>query len=434
MPYSKDTRTIAPGDTYVAIRGERHDGHEFVREAVRKGASAVVIERPVAGLPSDVHVSLVDNSEKYLADRASRKVLNTGARVVGITGSMGKTSTKNAIAAVLSRRSTVLSTPGNLNTPLGVSLTVLNAHIDHGTILVLEMGATRKGDIAELCRYFRPVVAVVTNVHGVHLSSFGSVENVAEAKAEIIRSLSSAGTACLNHDAPLVRDMVQHHGGRTIYYGHDAGCEVRPEHITATMSLLGPHVVYIALATLAAARALGVDDNTANGALAGLKPERGRLNALPGIGQSTLIDDTYNASPVSTEAALTALEAYPARRRIAILGDMLELGDKATSAHAAAIRLAVTKADKVILVGPLMKRAFSSMPDLASGPLQHFALSRDAALAIASADGFNPEPGDVVLLKGSQGVRMEHVTKALLRRDIVPGEVLVRQAKSWQQV
>lgn len=434
MPYSKDTRTLCPGDIYVAIRGERYDGHEFVHEAVHKGASAVVVERPVKGLSADVRVIQVGSSEGYLADLASRKVRETGARVVGITGSMGKTSTKNAIATVLSRQSAVLATPGNLNTPLGVALTILNADISPGTILVLEMGATRKGDIAELCRYFRPSVAVVTNVHGVHLSSFGSVENVAEAKAEIIRSLSCEGTACLNHDAPLVRSMVRHHGGKTIYYGHGAGCEVRPGHITATMSLVGPHVVYIALATMAAARALGVEDETVNEALAELKPERGRLNVLPGIDQSTLIDDTYNASPVSAEAALTVLDAYPALRRIAILGDMLELGDQSRKAHIGVIRMAVAKANRVILVGPMMGRALSSMPELANGPVQHYAQSRDASHAVAGQHGLGPRPGDVMLVKGSQGMRMEHVAKALLRRDIPPGEVLVRQSTSWQQV
>ena len=434
MPYSKDTRTLRPGDIYVAIKGARYDGHEFAHEAIRKGASAVVVERPVAGLSADVRVIRVGSSEGYLAKLASLKVRETGARVVGITGSMGKTSTKNAIAAALSRRFTVLSTPGNLNTPLGVALTILNAGIKPGTLLVLEMGATRKGDIAELCRYFRPSIAVVTNVHGVHLSSFGSVEKVAEAKAEIVRSLSSAGTACLNHDAPLVRSMIRHHGGKTIYYGHDADCEVRPVHITATMSLLGPHVVYIALATMAAARALDIDDETVNEALAELKPERGRLNVLPAIGGSTLIDDSYNASPVSTEAALNTLAAYPARRRTAILGDMLELGDQSPKAHATIIRMALAMANRVVLVGPRMGKALSSGPELANSRAEHYAASRDAARAVAGQHGIDPEPGDVVLVKGSQGVRMEHVTKALLRRDIKPGDVLVRQSKSWQQV
>ena len=434
MPYSKDTRTLQPGDIYVAIKGERFDGHAFVGDAIRKGASGVVVERPVGDVAGAASVMQVDSCERYLAELASRRIQAMRADIVAVTGSIGKTTTKNAIVTVLKRRYAVLSTPGNLNTPLGISLTVLNAHITDGTKLVLEMGATKSGDITELCSYFRPRVAVVTNVHGVHLSSFGTIEGVEEAKAEIICALHSSGTACLNYDAPRVRGMVRHHAGRIIYYGKDAACDVRPEQITSTLPLLGDHAIYVALAAFAAARAVGMDDVTVNEGLAELRAERGRLNMLPGRGQCTLIDDTYNASPASAAAALHILSAHPARRRIAFLGDMLELGSGSCEAHVRLLRLACLYADRVILVGPLMHDALASMSASSREGVRHFASSIEARGALEGGVGYQPKQGDVVLIKGSQGVRMEHITKALLRRDIVAEAVLVRQAQSWRYV
>ena len=184
--YSKDTRSIQPGDYYVAIKGLNFDGHDFVQDAIRKGAAGVVIERDVdlGEAANTVEVIRVEDSEKYLAEQALLKIKTINPVVVAITGSIGKTNTKNAIATILKQQFPVLSSQGNLNTVLGLSLTILNAEFSAETRLVLEMGASQKGDIAELCAYFPPDISVVTNVHGVHLSSFGTIKVVAQTKGK----------------------------------------------------------------------------------------------------------------------------------------------------------------------------------------------------------------------------------------------------------
>ena len=431
MAYSNDTRTLRPGDIYVAIRGERHDGHAFVDEAIRRGASGIVADRPVTACGL-VPVQIVDDVPSHLAAEAAAKLSAVRPDVVAVTGSVGKTTTKQAIAAVLGQTYPVVSTPGNMNTPLGISLALLNGDITANTKVVLEMGATRRGDIAELCGMFPPTVSVVTNVHGVHLSSFGSLEAVAKTKAEIIGALPPTGVACLNGDAPLVRAMARFHAGRVLLYGREVGCDIRPEHITATLPLRGDHAIYVATAALAVARAVGMDDAAGNEGLSQLEPPKGRLRMLPGLAGTMLLDDTYNASPASLHVAFAFLRRMEARRRIAFLGDMLELGDDEPRAHQDAVNGAVRTADCVILVGPRMGRVYRTR--IPSAAVVHVPTSTDAAAAVGSADFYVPRPGDAVLVKGSQGMRMERVSRALLREDIDPASVLVRQSAAWCQL
>ena len=433
MQYSKDTRTIEPGAYYVAIKGLKFDGHDFVLDAIRKGAAGVVVERDVdlGEAANTVDVIRVDNSEKYLAEQALLKLKTIDPVVIAITGSIGKTNTKNAITTVLKQQYPVLSTQGNLNTVLGVALTILNAEFGAETKLVLEMGASNKGDIAELCAYFPPDISVVTNVHGVHLSSFGSIEVIAQTKGEIVDALTREGVACLNYDDPRVRDMASLHGGRTIFYGKDEQSDIRPDAIGVVLPLLGDHAVYIALAAYAVGRALGMPDAVINRGLSVLKPEKGRLFKLPGIAGMTLIDDSYNASPASTEAALAVMRQQAGSRYIAFLGDMLELGDEALDAHARIIRAAVNAADHVILTGDLMAAAAATLPEAVRDRLVLYPTSADIAEGIVAEQIYKPAQGDVVLVKGSQGGRMERISKVLLRPDIAPEEVLPRQSVSW---
>ena len=433
MQYSKDTRTIEPGAYYVAIKGLKFDGHDFVLDAIRKGAAGVVVERDVdlGEAANTVDVIRVDNSEKYLAEQALLKLKTINPVVIAITGSIGKTNTKNAITTVLKQQYPVLSTQGNLNTVLGVALTILNAEFGAETKLVLEMGASNKGDIAELCAYFPPDISVVTNVHGVHLSSFGSIEVIAQTKGEIVDALTREGVACLNYDDPRVRDMASLHGGRTIFYGKDEQSDIRPDAIGVVLPLLGDHAVYIALAAYAVGRALGMPDAVINRGLSALKPEKGRLFKLPGIAGMTLIDDSYNASPASTEAALAVMRQQAGSRYIAFLGDMLELGDEALDAHTRIIRAAVNAADHVILTGDLMAAAAATLPEAVRERLVLYPTSADIAEGIVAEQIYKPAQGDVVLVKGSQGGRMERISKVLLRPDIAPEEVLPRQSVSW---
>ena len=417
----------------MAIKGLKFDGHDFVLDAIRKGAAGVVVERDVdlGEAANTVDVIRVDNSEKYLAEQALLKLKTINPVVIAITGSIGKTNTKNAITTVLKQQYPVLSTQGNLNTVLGVALTILNAEFGAETKLVLEMGASNKGDIAELCAYFPPDISVVTNVHGVHLSSFGSIEVIAQTKGEIVDALTREGVACLNYDDPRVRDMASLHGGRTIFYGKDEQSDIRPDAIGVVLPLLGDHAVYIALAAYAVGRALGMPDAVINRGLSALKPEKGRLFKLPGIAGMTLIDDSYNASPASTEAALAVMRQQAGSRYIAFLGDMLELGDEALDAHTRIIRAAVNAADHVILTGDLMAAAAATLPEAVRERLVLYPTSADIAEGIVAEQIYKPAQGDVVLVKGSQGGRMERISKVLLRPDIAPEEVLPRQSVSW---
>ena len=427
MSYSKDTRTLQTGDIYVAIRGERYDGHAFVDEAIRKGASAVVVEQSfdVGDLPSHVAVTSVDDSVTYLAEAACDLVEEHGPEVVAITGSVGKTSTKNAIATVLGTKFDVLASEGNFNTVLGLALTVLNGDFDGRSKLVLEMGACQEGDITELCGYFRPTVAVVTNVYGVHLETFGTLKTVARTKGEIVAALESGGTACLNADDPLVRNMAERHGGRTIFFGEHG--QVTPRDLTVDLPLLGNHAVQNALAAFAVGRALGLEPCDINAALVTLKPEKGRLQKLPGINGITLVDDSYNASPASTLAALDVLQDLHATRAIAFLGDMLELGGPSHVEHVRILEAALDRCDDVYPVGPLMGKAARQVGLFGN----HFESSREAALALREEDMSMVRFGDVVLVKGSQGTRMERISRALLSEEVIPEEVLPRQDAPW---
>ncbi|HLA64019.1 MAG TPA: UDP-N-acetylmuramoyl-tripeptide--D-alanyl-D-alanine ligase [Rhodothermales bacterium] len=435
MPYSTDTRTLQPGDVYVAIRGETHDGHAFIPQAVAKGAAGVVTAVDVApDVAGAAEVIRVDDTLRYLIEQAIAKVRRQAPAIVAITGSVGKTTTRTAVHAVLSETFEVVASVGNMNTPLGLSLLLLNRDFGPQTKLVLEMGARLEGDIRELCSYFPPTVALVTNVKGVHVETFGSIDGVAREKSELVRALGPTGTACLNGDDPRVRAMAALHTGPTLLYGLDPRCDVGPDRITATLPMLGAHAVYTALAAMSVGLALGMDEATINRGLAQIKPEKGRLNRLRGRGGTTLIDDSYNASPDATRAALDVLRTHAAARRVAFLGDMLELGATEIEAHAGVLEAAVEAADEVHAVGPLMARAVATLPTEVQARISTHATAADVAEALDAGRLYMPAEGDVVLVKGSQGIRMERVAAALLHPDLDPAVVLPRQSESWQQV
>ena len=225
--YSIDTRTLQPGDTYVAIRGETHDGHTFIPQAIEKGAAGVVAERDV-DVPEGIEIVRVGSTLGYLVEQATEKVRRIAPDIVAITGSMGKTTTKMGILAVLREAFEVVASEGNKNTPLGLSLLVLNRTLTPDTKLVLEMGARLEGDLRELCAYFPPTVSVVTNVRGVHVETFGSIDGVQREKSELVRALDEQGTACLNGDDPRVLQMARVNQGRTITYGTSPDCVSTP--------------------------------------------------------------------------------------------------------------------------------------------------------------------------------------------------------------
>ena len=444
MAYSTDTRTLQPGDTYVAIVGETHDGHDFVADAVQKGAAAVVVERdpgPLAGAVPDgvaagVDVVQTPSSVGYLVERASERVRQLGLPTVAITGSVGKTTARTAIGAVLSQAFRVQSSVGNLNTPLGLALTLLNADLTPDTVLVLEMGARLPGDIADLCDAFPPTVGVVTAVRGVHLETLGSLDGVEREKSSIVRALSARGTAVLNGDDPRVRRMADVTAGAVVSFGTGADCDVRPEHVTATLPILGDPGLYTALAATAVGRAFDMEAEAITRGLEAMEPEPGRLRRLLGRAGSVLVDDTYNASPDATKAALDVLAGLDADRKTAVLGDMLELGATEIEQHTDVLRHALATADRVWAVDSpqgLMDKAVARLADDERHHVETFGSAHQAAAAVRDG-ALGLGPGDAVLVKGSQGARMERISEALLGPDLDPAAVLTRQTPQWKAI
>ena len=438
MPYSIDTRTLQPGDVYVALQGERHDGHDFIPQAVAKGASGLVTEQDV-DVPGTIEVVRVESTLDYLTEQAAEKVRRLDPDVVAITGSMGKTTTKTAVFAVLRKAFDVVASEGNKNTPLGLSLLVLNRMLTPETKLILEMGARFEGDLRTLCTYFPPTVSVVTNVRGVHVETFGDIEGVQREKAEVVRALGEDGTACLNGDDPRALAMAEVNRGRTITYGTGRACDVRPGRITATLPILGAHAIYTALAAMSVGLAVGMQDEQINEGLAEMEPEKGRLRRLRGRGHSVLIDDTYNASPEAARAALRILEEQGreeqgSTRRIAFLGDMLELGATEIEEHARVLAEAAQSVDAVHAVGQIMARAAETLPPAQQDRITLHATSSDLAAALRAGRVYDPRARDVILVKGSQGTRMERISEALLHPNLTPEDVLPRQSESWKQI
>jgi UDP-N-acetylmuramoyl-tripeptide--D-alanyl-D-alanine ligase len=452
MTYSKDTRTITPGEVYVAIEGEHYDGHDFIPEAIEKGASGIVTEQDLTEQDlteqdlddRDVEVIRVDDSIGYLTEQATEKIARLDPDIAAITGSMGKTTTKAALRAVLKEAfDHVVVSAGNKNTPLGLSLLVLNTEITPETKLVLEMGARLPGDLKVLCRYFPPDVSIITNVRRVHIETFGSIEGVQREKSELVRALTPDGTACLNGDDERVMAMNEVNAGAAITYGLEGGCDVGPERLTARLPSLGEPAQYTALAAMSAGRAFGLSDEQINAGLEQMEPEKGRLRRLRGRSGSVLIDDSYNASPEAVRAALGVLDEqaeeqrdeHGQTRRVAFLGDMLELGETEVEQHTEILSEALDAVDVLHAVGALMARGAEALPP---GKRERVTLHEtSSALADALRLGgavYEPQRGDVILVKGSQGPRMERVSEALLHEDLDPADVLPRQSQSWKEL
>jgi UDP-N-acetylmuramoyl-tripeptide--D-alanyl-D-alanine ligase len=420
-PAVLDSRQARPGGLFVAFAGEHADGHDYAAQAARAGAAAVLGSRRTA-LPTVV----VPDARAALQALAAHVVtrLRGGLTVVGVTGSQGKTGTKDLIAAVLSGTAPTIATFGSLNNELGVPLTMLRA--EAGTrFLVLEMGARHIGDIAALTGLVRPDIAVVLNVGRAHLGEFGSRGAIARAKGELVRGLAPGGTAVLNADDRRVAAMRAHTDGPVMTFGYAERADVRvlyrvldrlgrPSFTLATpgdsaivtLPLVGAHQALNASAAAAAGLAAGVPLGVAASALAvaGLSKWRMELREL--AGGTRLLNDSYNANPESTRAALDALAAIEGRRRIAVLGEMLELGPAAWAEHRAVGRYAAARADVVVTVGDPARA-------IADG-------AGERAVALAGNDAAvdwlreHVAAGDVVLVKASRGVRLDEVAAALV--------------------
>jgi UDP-N-acetylmuramoyl-tripeptide--D-alanyl-D-alanine ligase len=415
--WSIDSRTLQPGDLFFAIRGPRHDGHVYVADAFRKGAVAAVVDQAVA-LAANGRLLRVDDVVGSLQKLATEARRSWGGEVVGVTGSVGKTTTKEAIASMLAEGMETAKNEGNLNNHIGLPLALLR--IPSGArAAVLEMGMNHAGEIRTLAAIAAPNVGVVTNVGWAHVENFDSIEGIAAAKRELIEALGPEGTAVLNADDPRVAAFAKAHPGRVVSYGLTAGADVRAEDVRYSprttgfrvgsaefeTALAGRHGVSTALAGIAVAGLYGISADQLVERVRDLRPGRMRGERLERRG-IVIYNDCYNSSPDAARAMLEVLRDTPARRRIAVLGEMLELGHWAERLHRGvgdhAVRCGID-----VLVG--IRGAACYMLDAAKAS----GLRVDAAFFFdepAEAGRFArslAQPGDAILFKGSRAVHVE---------------------------
>src|ERR1700722_13479641 len=413
--WSIDSRTIARGDLFFALRGPNHDGHEHIEEVLRKGAIAVVADRDVK---ADGIVLYVEDSLAALQQVAKKVRQLWAGRVIGVTGSAGKTTTKDVIAEMLATQMKTAKTVGNLNNHVGLPLSLLRVD-ENAKAAVIEMGMNHAGEIRELAAIAKPEVGVVTNVGTAHMEAFESIEEIASAKRELIESLPESGTAVLNADDPRTAAMAR---GKRVLYGLSADAHVRGEDVVESAEgvnfrvgatrfatvLHGRHSVSNILAGLAVAQVYGIPPERLVGAVQNLRTGkmRGERFDYRGI---LVYNDCYNSNPDAVRAMLDVLRDTPARRRIAVLGEMLELGRWAEPLHRD-VGTYAAECGINVLVG--LRGAACYMLDAAT----RAGLRADAAFFFedpAEAGRLARKlarPGDAILFKGSRGV---HVERAL---------------------
>ena len=422
-----DSRRVEAGDLFVALRGERADGHDFAADAVARGASGLLIERrPEAGLPGDPAVFVVGDALAALQRTASawREAL-AGLEVIGVTGNVGKTTTKLMASAVLERRYRVRTSALNYNNEIGVPLCLLelDAEIER---TVIEHGMYTTGEIAQLCEWTRPRVGVVLNIGPVHLERAGSLEAIARAKRELVEALPAGGHALLNIDDPAVAAMAGHTAAQVLRFGtgedadvrggdvasHGAGgfsftLEARGERRRVRVPLPGSHLLPNVLAAAASGLVEGLAFGEVAAALEALDvPLRLTVRCLPG--GVTLLDDTYNASPAATRAALDLLGEMSGRR-IALLGDMLELGELAESSHLQVGQHAAGRVDGLCTIGELGDLIAQGAREAGLAGVRRLGSKAGAAEALLAL----LQPGDALLVKGSRALALETVVEEL---------------------
>jgi UDP-N-acetylmuramoyl-tripeptide--D-alanyl-D-alanine ligase len=439
--WSVDTRTQNAGDVYFALRGPNFDGHSFIAAAVEKGAAAVVVERrwavPVGapigalrGVQSVTDELLVDDTLKALEDLGAWARLNWGGEAIGVTGSAGKTTTKDGIAHLLAVEMPVGKTVGNFNNHVGVPLSILRLP-DGCRAAVLEIGMNHAGEIRDLAAIAKPQIGVVTNVGYAHVEFFESIDGVAAAKRELIEALPADGIAVLNADDPRVARFGEAHPGRTVTFGFAETADVRAEAMQATANgarfralgvdfetgLTGSHAVSNLLAAIAVAREFGVAperlrEPVRTFTVGKMRGERMEHNGI------TIWNDCYNANPEAVERMIDVLSQTPAARRIAVLGEMLELGQASDALHRQVGRYAAEHGIDLVIG---VRGSAIAIVD-AAGPA-----GRPAGRPASPAARFFEEPaeagdfvrsiarpGDAILFKGSRGVRMELALERVL--------------------
>jgi UDP-N-acetylmuramoyl-tripeptide--D-alanyl-D-alanine ligase len=436
---SIDSRTIAPGDVYFAIKGDVHDGHAFVDAALKAGAALAVIEATQRDkFAADAPLLIVDDVLAALCDLARASRARLAAQVIAVTGSVGKTSTKEALRSVLGAQGETHASVASFNNHWGVPLTLARCPADV-RFAIFEIGMNHAGEIEPLVKMVRPHVAIITTVEPVHLEFFSSVEAIADAKAEIFEGVEPNGAVVLNRDnahfARLQKRARKLGIAKIVSFGADENADARlldvalhpacsavhanilGHDLTYKLAMPGRHIAMNSLAVLAAASLVGADLALAGLALSQAQPAAGRgvrhVLTVPN-GEATLIDESYNANPASMAAALNVLGQAGVGaqgRRIAVLGDMLELGPKSAGLHRSLTEAINANAiDMIFCCGPLMRNLWDA---LSSGKRGGYA---EGSAALESQVVAAIRAGDVIMVKGSLGSRMKLIVTALEKR------------------
>jgi UDP-N-acetylmuramoyl-tripeptide--D-alanyl-D-alanine ligase len=427
--FNIDSRSTEPGELFFALTAKRN-GHDFVPSAVKRGASGAVISQQTALADKDIALIQVNDTLKALQELARKVLQEYSVKVIGITGSIGKTTTKEFTSCLLSHNFKVLKSEGNLNNHLGVPLSILKLEDDH-EVAVLEMAMSSPGEIQSLTRIAPPDIAVITNINPVHLQFFKNIEEIALAKKEMLDGAKKDGTAVLNGDDALVRKIAKDWKGKTLLFGLSEECDVCAQNIRKNewdgivfeliygkkqeevcLPFFYESALYNFLASAAVGYALSVPLDSLLKGVKALKPlpMRGVLHRLHK--NIHLIDDSYNSNPAALESALKGLKELPAKRRIAVLGDMLELGVRETKFHTeAGKQVALWGWNILVAAGPL---SFHMVEGALSAGMKkeqtfHFENSTAAAGKIRSLI----QEGDLILVKGSRGMMMEKVVEQL---------------------
>jgi len=426
MGYSIDSRTLAPGDLFIAIAGERFDGHEYVQAALEKGAVGAIVAagKDVGGDP--LRLLRVEDTVKalQLLGAAARRLW--GKPLLAVTGSAGKTTTKEILAHILATRFRVMKSSGNLNNHIGLPLQLLKLEAEHD-LAVVEMGMNHAGEIRALGALAHHDLAVVTTVAPVHLEFFGSLKEIARAKYEIIETLHSGGVAVLNADDEYVCQFGRDFKGKVVTFGIKRAADVSARNIKlngaegstfdlvagsveepVTFPLVGEHNIYNALAAAAAAIERGLTPSQAAVALSSIAPPDKRGQVLQ-IGGATIINDCYNSNPRALAAMVDTLASMKAQRRILVVGEMLELGPTAEALHRESGKHAAEKKIDLVIGVRGMARAVAEAACGAGTQAQFVETPEQAGEWLAQ----NLRPGDAVLLKASRGVKLERALEIL---------------------
>jgi alanine racemase len=451
ISFAFDSRRLEPGQLFLAVKTATGDGHDFIGDAIERGAAGVLCEYP-AVLPDPIEpvtTIIVPDIQQALTNYAACILQKHHPKVIGVTGSSGKTTAKEAIAAVLQQRYRVFKNYGSYNGRYGLPIALGELASDH-EVAVLEMACDSFGEIAELVRIAQPEIGVITAVNQTHLAYLGTLANIANEKGRLIEALPFTGSAILNADDPRVAGMVPRTKARILTFGLSSGADIRatdvkvqPDGTIFTLHyegrsysghtpLLGRHQLYPVLAALAAGLVLDISPEAALDALARLPRVPGRMNPLPGRNDTLIVDDTFNSSPEAVFAALDTLAELPGAHKVAILGDMPDLGDIESEAHQQIGQYAATRVQRLVTKGEMGQQIAAAA--LASGLGKHAVhvtyTSDDAAATVQDL----LSPDTAILVKGGASVRLERVVQKLLAQPEQDSRRLVRQGPGWQQV